>query len=126
MPFSISSKGNWGQTRKVLNALKHDEIFSDLDGYARKGLSALADATPEETGLTANSWDYEIVKNSFGPGIVWFNTNEVAGQPLVILLQYGHGTGTGGFVQGRDFINPAIQPIFDQIADDVWKKVKKL
>jgi len=98
-------------------------IFSRLESYGREGVNALANATPNESGLTAASWDYEVINKGGSWTVVWTNSHIVDGTPLVILLQYGHGTGTGGYVQGRDFINPAIRPIFDRIADDVWKAV---
>ena len=99
------------------------EIFKHLDEYARQGVQALASATPVDTGLTASAWGYEIQKSRGAYSIFWTNTNVITGTPVVIWLQYGHGTGTGGYVQGRDFINPAIQPIFDRIADSVWQEV---
>jgi hypothetical protein len=88
------------------------------------GVNALANSTPVETGLTARSWQYRIVKDRRGPTIEWYNTNQVNGTPVAILIQYGHGTGTGGYVAGRDYINPAMRPIFDTIADEVWRRVK--
>lgn len=87
------------------------------------GVDALAGVTPVETGLAAASWRYRIVRDSRKIGIEWYSVDQIRGTPIVILLQYGHATGTGGYVRGRDFINPAMRPIFDQIANDVWKKV---
>jgi hypothetical protein len=87
------------------------------------GVDALAKATPSESGLTAKSWGYRIYRNRNSTGIEWYNSNENNGVNIAILLQYGHGTGTGGYVSGQDYINPAIRPIFDRIAEDVWKKV---
>ena len=101
----------------------HGDIFSGLDRYGQMGVNALASATPVDTGLTAQSWKYRIVKTRGRYTIEWYNTNVHNGSNVAILIQYGHGTGTGGFVQGRDYINPATRPIFDQIADDVWRKV---
>jgi len=86
-------------------------------------VTALAAATPVESGETAKAWSYKIVKQGRSHSIEWHNSHVEGGSPIAILLQYGHGTGTGGYVQGRDFINPAIQPIFDQIAADIWKVV---
>jgi hypothetical protein len=94
-----------------------------LDKYGRKGVSALAAATPVDSGLTASSWSYEIENTKESAKITFNNSNIQNGVPIAIILQYGHGTGTGGWVQGRDYINPAIQPIFDQIVDDAWKEV---
>jgi hypothetical protein len=104
--------------------MSKSDIFKALDGYARRGVEALSAATPQETGQTAASWNYEIEKNGRSVTIWWTNNHlDDAGTPIAIMLQFGHGTGTGGYVQGRDYINPAIQPIFDQIADAVWREV---
>lgn len=90
------------------------------------GVAALSQATPKDTGQAAISWGYRVIKSAKHPGIEWFSTDiDANGTPIVILIQYGHATGTGGYVPGRDFINPTMQPIFDQIAEDVWKKVKQ-
>lgn len=95
-----------------------------MDVYAQRGVAALAAATPTETGVTAASWSYEIERNGSDVTIWWTNTHlDSAGTPIVVMLQFGHGTGTGGYVQGRDFINPAIEPIFNEIADAVWREV---
>lgn len=123
--ISLESKGSFENTEKFLKRMSSDDIFSSLHKYGQKGVDALANATPVDSGLAASSWDYEIVKKFGSYTIYWKNTNIENGAQVVILLQYGHGTGTGGYVQGRDFINPAIRPIFDQIANDVWKEVKR-
>jgi len=99
------------------------DIFDALDQYAREGVAALANATPIDSGLTAASWDYEITRSGRSYSIIWTNSNTVDDLPIAIMLQYGHGTGTGGYVQGQDYINPAMKPIFDQIAAKVWKAV---
>lgn len=100
------------------------DIYKSLDVFARRGVAALAAATPEKTGATADSWDYEITKSGATYTIAWTNSHlDSEGTPIAILLQYGHGTGTGGYVQGRDYINPAIAPIFDEIAASVWQEV---
>lgn len=122
--FKFTSSGNYNKTRNFLEGLLKGDIFSDLDRYGEMGVNALSQATPVDTGTTAHDWQYRIVQDNFGPGIEWYNTNVVANTPVVILIQYGHGTGTGGYVEGRDFINPTMQPLFDQIANEVWKKVK--
>lgn len=125
MGFRLSSRGSWKNTESWLSKVMQDNIFPQLDEYARRGVAALSAATPVESGSSANSWYYEIVRKNGRTSIEWRN-DYMAGEtmtPVVILLQYGHGTGTGGYVQGRDFINPAIQPIMDQIAADVWKAV---
>lgn len=97
-----------------------------LNKYGQLGVNVLADATPVKTGLTARSWTYDIGGNKKYFWINWSNTNIHDGTPIAIILQYGHGTGTGGFVQGRDYINPAIQPLFDQMVEDIWKEVTSL
>lgn len=122
--IKITTKGDSKKTYDFLNKLTKGNIFSDLNRYGQMGIDALSRATPIDSKLTANSWRYRIIKNRRGPGIEWYNTNEVNGTSVAILIQYGHATGTGGYVTGRDFINPSIRPVFDKIADDVWKKVK--
>lgn len=121
--ITIESRGSFTKTEGFLHKMSSADIFRQLDAYGREGVAALASATPKDTGLTADSWGYEVVASRGSHSIRWFNTHVVDGTPLVILLQFGHGTGTGGYVQGRDFINPAIKPIFDKIAASVWKAV---
>ena len=122
----VKHKGNFDKTTKFLKRVSKIDIYKVLDKYGREGVDALAAATPVDSGLTANSWNYEIrvSKNSYS--IVWTNSNEVKGVPIAILLQYGHGTRNGGWVQGRDYINPTIQPIFDKLAKTAWEEVTKL
>lgn len=119
----ITSSGDFKKTTDFLDRLRRREIYRDLDRYGRMGVDALSRATPVRTGLTANSWRYRVLTGR-RPGIEWYNTNEAGGTSVAVLIQYGHGTGTGGYVGGRDYINPAMRPIFQQIADDVWKKVR--
>lgn len=106
-----------------INRVLKRDIYANLDQYGQMGVDALSDATPKDTGETAASWYYKVIKGQ-RPGIAWYNSkDDKDGAPVVILIQYGHGTGTGGYVQGRDFINPAMRGVFDQIADAVWKEV---
>lgn len=119
--FEVS--GGFTKTERFLNRMKHREYLNVLDEFGREGVQALRNATPVESGLTAESWDYEIKRTRDYTEIVWTNSNINNGVPIAIILQYGHGTGTGGYVQGRDYINPAIQPIFDKIAEKAWKVV---
>jgi hypothetical protein len=119
----FTSSGSWDGTERFLRRISDGSIFRILDQYGREGVEALKAATPVDSSLTAQSWNYEVILTSSSASIVWTNVNVVDGTPVAILLQYGHGTGTGGYVQGRDYINPAIRPIFDRISNDVWKAV---
>jgi hypothetical protein len=121
--IEIKSKGSFKKTDSFLRRMAKADIFSSLESYGQRGVDALSNATPRDSGLTAESWTFEVTHKRGLYSIVWHNTHVVEGRPIAILLQYGHGTGTGGYVQGRDYINPAIKPIFDQIAADVWKVV---
>lgn len=121
--LSFETSGSFNKTDAFLKKMSKPNIRSALDGLARQGVAALSSATPVESGLTAGSWDYNIEEKGGTWTIVWSNHHVVNGVPIAILLQYGHGTGTGGYVAGRDYINPAIRPIFDKIADSVWKVV---
>lgn len=123
MTISFSSKGDWSRTANWLDSLTKGDIFRALDKYGRQGVDALSKATPRSSGLAASSWSYKVTRSSTMWSIHWTNTNIENGFPVVIGLQYGHGTGTGGWVEGQDFINPAIRPVFDRIAADVWKAV---
>ena len=122
--IGVSTKGNFQGTRAYLNRIKNRELFKQFEQYGQMGVRALSAATPVDTGLTAQSWDYRVIRNNRWPGIEWFNTNEVNETPVAILIQYGHGTRGGGYIQGRDFINPAMRPIFDQILRELREKVK--
>lgn len=118
-------KGNLSKTTRFLERAKEVVKLGELDKYGREGVAALASATPVDSGLTAQSWYYEIEHNRGYSTITFNNSNIQNGIPIAILLQYGHGTRNGGWVQGRDYINPAIQPIFDRLANDAWKEVTK-
>lgn len=122
--ISITGSGDLKRTRSFLEKLMRNDIFSDLDRFGRMGVDALSNATPVNSGLTSVSWGYRVIRDRRSPGIEWFNSNPAGNTSVAVLIQYGHGTGTGGYVQGRDFINPAMRPMFDRIADDVWKKVR--
>lgn len=119
--FEVS--GGFTKTERFLNRMKRREYLNVLDEFGRDGVQALRNATPVESGLTAESWDYEIKRTRDYTEIVWTNSNINNGVPIAVILQYGHGTGTGGYVQGRDYINPAIRPVFDKIAEKAWKVV---
>lgn len=120
----FSSKGDFKKTIKYLNKVqKFDTTI--LQKYAQEGVDALSRATPQDTGLTSKSWSYEIEKKNDSIAIVWKNSHVVSGVPIAVILQYGHGTRNGGYVQGRDYINPTMRPIFDKIADAAWREVSK-
>lgn len=124
--LEFSDSGDFRRTDAWLASLERGHVFNAVEALAREGVAALSAATPSESGLSASSWDYEIERNGLNLTIRWTNNHiSKTGTPIVIMLQHGHGTGTGGYVQGRDFINPAIAPIFDRIAEGVWKEVSK-
>ena len=124
--ISFRQKGDFSNLSSYFEKVKEKVKLGDLDKYGSAGVAALASATPVDSGQTANSWYYEIERQNGSVSIVFNNSNVNKGVPIAIILQYGHGTGTGGWVQGRDYINPAIQPIFDEIANNAWKEVTKV
>ena len=124
--ISFRQKGDFSKLNRFLERAKGAARLSILDKYGREGVAALASATPIDSGKTANSWYYEIKHDDWAATITFLNSNINDGVPIAIILQYGHGTGTGGWVEGRDYINPAIQPIFDKIVDEAWKEVTKI
>lgn len=125
MTFSFESTGNFKNTEKFLQRMSRGDIFKSLERYGKAGVQALSAATPKESGVTATSWSFEVKRTLGSYSITWTNTNVNNGTNIAIILQYGHGTGTGGYVAGRDYINPAVRPVFDKIAADVWKEVTK-
>lgn len=124
--ISIRHKGDYAKLTRYLEKLKSTARVSVLDKYGKAGVEALSSATPVDTGLTASSWYYKVEHNANSASITFHNSNIQNGIPIAIILQYGHGTGTGGWVEGRDYINPAIQPIFDKIVNEAWKEVTSL
>ena len=124
--ISFRQKGDFSKLTKFLERAKETVYLGDLNKYGRQGVAALASATPIDSGETASSWYYEIENDKESATITFYNSNVQNGVPIAIILQYGHGTRNGGWVEGRDYINPAIQPIFDQIVDDAWREVNKL
>lgn len=120
----MNSKGSFDSTEKFLRqASKTSDILNALARFGQVGVDALAAATPEDSGVTADSWYYEILQDGSSWSIVWGNSNLADNRPVAILLQHGHATRTGGWVEGRDYINPALRPIFDQIITEAWKVV---
>ena len=122
----FTQKGDFSKTTRYFERLRNAARLSILDKYGRAGVAALASATPVDSGLAASSWYYEIERSRNGATITFCNSDIENGFPVAIMLQYGHGTGTGGWVEGRDYINPAIQPVFDKIADAAWKEVTSI
>lgn len=123
--ITFKQTGDFSKTKKTFNKMREATKRGILEKYGAAGVSALAAATPLESGKTASSWTYEIQNGASGSRITFSNTNINNGVNIAIILQYGHGTGTGGYVAGRDYINPAIRPVFDNIADAVWKEVTR-
>ena len=124
--ISFRQKGDFSRTTKFLERTKNAIKIGELDRYGREGVQALASATPVDSGKTASSWYYKIKREQGSVSITFHNSNIQNGVPIAIILQYGHGTRNGGWVEGRDYINPAIQPIFDKIANNAWKEVTKV
>ena len=124
--ITITQEGSFKNTERFLNNIQKERLRSLLPKYGSAGVLALSKATPVQTGLTASSWEFVTEVTSWGYAINWFNSNRVGSVNIAIILQYGHGTGTGGYVQGRDYINPAMRPVFDKMAEDIWKEVRNL
>ena len=122
----VRQKGDFSNLTRYLEKAKKGARLADLDRFGKEGVAALASATPVKTGKTASSWYYQIERKNGKATISFHNSNIQNGVPIAIILQYGHGTRNGGYVQGRDYINPAIQPVFDKLADSAWKEVTKL
>ena len=124
MSFGLSSSGSWDSTEAWLKKLASGpSMFDQLEHYGQAGVAALRAATPVESGETAGAWFYEVVQDGKSWSLVWGNNHVEDGRQIAVLLQYGHGTRTGGYVQGQDYINPALAPIFDQMVADGWKVV---
>lgn len=126
MKISIRHKGDFKKTEKLLKKSIGKNYRSILEKYGQRGVSALAAATPVDTGTTAACWDYEIIQNGTSISVVWNNYNINKGVNIAVILQYGHATRNGAWVEGRDYINPALQPIFDQLAEEAWKEVTRI
>ena len=127
--IKVTNKGDFSKTYESLrkmSKLSSGSMMSKMEEYGRMGVAALSEATPSDTGLTAQSWDYDIIVSGSTIQIEWFNTNKNKNIPIVVLIQYGHSTGTGGYVQGIDFINPAMKPVFDAISKDFGKEIEAL
>lgn len=123
--ITLTSKGSFKKTRSFLKKLNEFDYMRILSKYGVEGVLALREATPKDTGETADSWGFRITEKNGNYTLSWTNSHIENGVPIAVILQYGHGTGTGGYVQGRDYINPAIRPIFDRIAEEAWKEVTR-
>lgn len=124
--ITITQKGDFSKTYEYLNKLKEPVRKQLLDTYGQRGIQLLAEATPKDTGLTAGSWSYDIIQKKDSISIVFKNSNIQNGVPIAVILQYGHATNNGGWVEGVDYINPALKPLFDELADEAWKEVTRL
>lgn len=125
MAIIIKHRGSFKNTERLFQKMSKFEIFSILDKYGRMGVDALSSATPINSGKTSSSWDYLVEKTDSGYEIVWTNNNVNDGVNIALILQTGHGTGTGGYVKGIDYINPVLKPIFDSLAEEAWQEVTK-
>lgn len=123
MTISFRINGSFKNTERWLQTLSTINVRTVLESAGRDGVNALAAHTPADSGLAASSWGYSVQSSRSGFKITWTNMNVENGFPVAIMLQYGYGTGTGGYVEGRDYINPAMQPVFDKIVNDIWKAV---
>ena len=123
--ISFGHKGDFSKTTSFLENARDVMKRVDLDKYGREGVSALASATPIDSGVTSGSWSYKIVRKNGSVTLSFHNSNIQNGVPIAVIIQYGHGTRNGGWVQGRDYINPAIKPVFDRITNDIWREVTK-
>jgi hypothetical protein len=123
MGLVITQSGSFAKTERFLKKMMHGGLYKAVEAYASEGTAALQAATPVDSGITAASWSHEVEISGNGAKISWVNSHVHNGVNIAIILQFGHGTGTGGYVQGRDYINPAMRPVFDKIAEGVWKEV---
>lgn len=121
--ITLTAKGDLSKTYKFLDKIMNGDFYKSLEMYGQKGVAALSAATPKRSGTTAASWSYEIDRSFDSVAIYWINTNINKNVNIAVIIQYGHGTRNGGYVQGIDYINPAVRPVFDEIADSIWKEV---
>lgn len=123
--ITIESEGEWKMTRNWFDRMTKLDLALVMNQFGKEGVSALASATPSKSGLTSKSWNYEVTRKGNNWKITWTNSNVNKGANIAVLIQYGHGTRNGGYVVGRDYINPAIRPVFDKIAKQAWKEVTR-
>lgn len=124
--ITFRQKGDFSKVTRYTERLRNAIRLGMLDKYGREGVAALASATPVESGVTANSWYYKIEHGKGTARIAFYNSHVNQGVPIAIILQYGHGTGTGGWVEGRDYINPSVRPVFNNILESLWREVTRL
>lgn len=124
--IQIKQRGNFNKTEKLLKKSFGRNWLDILEKYAQEGVKALSAATPVDSGETAISWGYELIQNGSSFSIIWTNNHVNKGVNIALILQYGHATKGGGYVEGRDYINPALQPIFDKMADAAWKEISRI
>ena len=124
--ITVTSKGDFAKTFNFLNSSKDLDVMNIMDKYGREGVSLLSANTPVDTGKTSESWTYKIERTKGKTSINWYNTNVVEGVNIAIILQYGHGTQNGGYITGKDYINPVLKPLFEKMSNELWKAVNKL
>lgn len=123
--FKITQRGDWSKTTEYLKRVNRAFYTGVFDRYGQEGVNALASATPIDSGATASSWSYKVTRENGKISIHWTNSNVNDGVNIAVILQYGHGTGTGGYVEGVDYINPALVPIFTEMIESLWKEVTR-
>lgn len=123
--IEISSSGSFKNIEKFLQKSQKIDVRAELNAAGQRGVNALSANTPQRTGAAANSWYYEVKRVGFGWSLTWYNSNIEDGYPVAVMIQHGHGTGTGGYVAGINYINPALRPVFNEIIEQVWKVVTK-
>ena len=124
--ITISSKGSFSNTEKFLKRSMKSNYNSIFEKYGKEGVRLLSSATPVDTGKTSESWTYDVKKSKRGISIEWSNSNVINGVQIAVIIQYGHGTQNGAYIQGQDYINPVIKPLFDILTNDIWKDVSKV
>ena len=122
---TIKQRGNFNNSERWLKRITHRDFASKLADYGELGVAALYENTPYDTGATARAWRYEISRSPERVTISWVNDNRPYGVPVAVIIQYGHATRNGGWVEGIDYINPALRPVFEEISDKLWKEVTK-
>lgn len=121
--ISFETSGSFSNFERFLQRAPKANVRAILEACGQEGVRALSSATPQDSGMAAGSWYYTVVRSAQGWSVTWSNSDVESGYPVAVMIQYGHGTGTGGYVQGQDYINPALRPVFDKISNDIWKAV---